>query len=106
MPAASGLCELVQHLSAFDYIAVSGRLDGRMIEYVDHLHEHFLDPVVIERRALPAADAARLQRRDAPGVAGPLPVPRRVRVGVRRFGPVIHPRSGSTEAGERLDATD
>ena len=42
-----GLCELVQHLSAFDYIAVSGRLDGRMIEYVDHLHEHFLDPVVI-----------------------------------------------------------
>jgi L-fuconate dehydratase len=42
-----GLCELVQHLSAFDYIAVSGRLDGRMIEYVDHLHEHFIDPVVI-----------------------------------------------------------
>lgn len=42
-----GLCELVQHLSAFDYIAVSGRLDGRMIEYVDHLHEHFRDPVVI-----------------------------------------------------------
>lgn len=40
-----GLCELVQHLSAFDYIAVSGELDGRMIEYVDHLHEHFLDPV-------------------------------------------------------------
>ena len=44
---AVGLCELVQHLSAFDYIAVSGRLDGRMIEYVDHLHEHFVDPVVI-----------------------------------------------------------
>jgi L-fuconate dehydratase len=44
-----GLCELVQHLAAFDYIAVSGRLDGRMIEYVDHLHEHFLDPVVVER---------------------------------------------------------
>ncbi len=42
-----GLCELVQHLSAVDYIAVSGSLDGRMIEYVDHLHEHFLDPVVI-----------------------------------------------------------
>jgi L-fuconate dehydratase len=42
-----GLCELVQHLSAFDYIAVSGRLDGRMIEYVDHLHEHFVDPVVV-----------------------------------------------------------
>jgi L-fuconate dehydratase len=42
-----GLCELVQHLAAFDYIAVSGRLDGRMIEYVDHLHEHFVDPVVV-----------------------------------------------------------
>jgi L-fuconate dehydratase len=42
-----GLCELVQHLSIFDYVAVSGRLDGRMIEYVDHLHEHFVDPVVI-----------------------------------------------------------
>jgi len=42
-----GLCELVQHLSVFDYIAVSGELDGRMIEYVDHLHEHFVDPVEI-----------------------------------------------------------
>jgi L-fuconate dehydratase len=42
-----GLCELVQHLSLFDYVAVSGSLEGRMIEYVDHLHEHFLDPVVI-----------------------------------------------------------
>jgi L-fuconate dehydratase len=42
-----GLCELVQHLAAVDYIAISGELDGRMIEYVDHLHEHFLDPVVI-----------------------------------------------------------
>jgi len=42
-----GLCELVQHMSVFDYACVSGSLDGRMIEYVDHLHEHFLDPVVI-----------------------------------------------------------
>jgi L-fuconate dehydratase len=42
-----GLCELVQHLSIFDYACVSGSLDGRMIEYVDHLHEHFLDPVVV-----------------------------------------------------------
>ncbi|MCQ4046479.1 enolase C-terminal domain-like protein [Streptantibioticus rubrisoli] len=43
-----GLCELVQHLAMFDYAAVSGSLDGRVIEYVDHLHEHFTDPVVIE----------------------------------------------------------
>jgi L-fuconate dehydratase len=42
-----GLCEYVQHLSIFDYVAVSGALDGRRIEYVDHLHEHFVDPVVI-----------------------------------------------------------
>lgn len=42
-----GLCEYVQHLSMFDYIAVSGSLDGRIIEYVDHLHEHFVDPVHI-----------------------------------------------------------
>jgi L-fuconate dehydratase len=42
-----GLCELVQHLSIFDYVAVSGELDNRVIEYVDHLHEHFLDPVRI-----------------------------------------------------------
>ena len=40
-----GLCELVQHLSAFDYIAVSGSLDDVVVEYVDHLHEHFVDPV-------------------------------------------------------------
>jgi L-fuconate dehydratase len=42
-----GLCELVQHLSMFDYVAVSTRTDDRVIEYVDHLHEHFVDPVVI-----------------------------------------------------------
>jgi L-fuconate dehydratase len=42
-----GLCELVQHLAMFDYVAVSGSLEGRMIEYVDHLHEHFVHPVVV-----------------------------------------------------------
>jgi len=42
-----GLCEYVQHLSIFDYVAVSGSLDGRRIEFVDHLHEHFVDPVTI-----------------------------------------------------------
>jgi len=40
-----GLCEAVQHLSMFDYVAVSGSMAGRMIEFVDHLHEHFLTPV-------------------------------------------------------------
>jgi len=42
-----GLCEYVQHLSMFDYIAVSTTMEGRVIEYVDHLHEHFEDPVRI-----------------------------------------------------------
>lgn len=42
-----GLCELVRHLSLFDYVAVSGSLDGRVIEWVDHLHEHFTDPAVV-----------------------------------------------------------
>ncbi|WP_328581505.1 L-fuconate dehydratase [Streptomyces sp. NBC_00370] len=52
-----GLCELVQHLSMFDYVAVSGSWDDRVIEYVDHLHEHFADPAVIVsgRYATPTA---------------------------------------------------
>ncbi|MFI8455423.1 L-fuconate dehydratase [Kitasatospora sp. NPDC085464] len=42
-----GLCELVQHLSMFDFVALTGTIEDRVIEFVDHLHEHFLDPVVI-----------------------------------------------------------
>ena len=43
-----GLCEYVQHLSLFDYIAVSASLENRIVEYVDHLHEHFVFPVVMK----------------------------------------------------------
>lgn len=43
-----GLCEYVQHLSMFDYIAVSGSTESRVVEYVDHLHEHFFDPVTMK----------------------------------------------------------
>ncbi len=46
-----GLCEYVQHLSMIDYIAISGTQEDRIIEYVDHLHEHFYDPVVIKNGA-------------------------------------------------------
>ena len=46
-----GLCELVQHLSVFDYVAVSGSLEGRVTEFVDHLHEHFVDPCIVENGA-------------------------------------------------------
>ena len=54
-----GLCEYTQHISLFDYIAVSGSLEGRVLEYVDHLHEHFIDPVVINH--------GRYQVPEAPG---------------------------------------
>jgi L-fuconate dehydratase len=40
-----GLCEMVQHLAMFDFVAVSGTTHDRVLEYVDHLHEHFVDPV-------------------------------------------------------------
>jgi L-fuconate dehydratase len=43
-----GLCEYVQHLSMIDYLVISRSQENRMIEYVDHLHEHFLDPVTIK----------------------------------------------------------
>ena len=51
-----GLCEYVQHLAIFDYIAIGASLENRILEYVDHLHEHFLDPVVIKNgRYMPPA---------------------------------------------------
>jgi L-fuconate dehydratase len=46
-----GLCELVQHLSAFDYVAVSATTEDRVTEFVDHLHEHFTDPCIVENGA-------------------------------------------------------
>jgi L-fuconate dehydratase len=61
-----GLCEMVQHLSMFDYVAVSATTQDRVIEYVDHLHEHFVDPVRIVggRYAAPTAPglSARMHR--------------------------------------------
>jgi L-fuconate dehydratase len=44
-----GLCEMVQHLSMFDYVALSGTMDGRQIEWIDHLHEHFMAPARVDR---------------------------------------------------------
>ncbi|XP_051826330.1 mitochondrial enolase superfamily member 1 isoform X1 [Antechinus flavipes] len=53
-----GLCELVQHLIIFDYISISGSLENRICEYVDHLHEHFKYPVVIKKASyMPPKDA-------------------------------------------------
>ncbi|NHI17781.1 L-fuconate dehydratase [Microbacterium excoecariae] len=60
-----GLCEAVQHLSMFDFVAVSGTMDGRMIEYVDHLHEHFVTPTRVEggRYLAPEAPGAGTEMR-------------------------------------------
>ena len=43
-----GLCEYVQHIAIFDYLSVSASLEGRVVEWVDHLHEHFVNPAVVE----------------------------------------------------------
>ena len=52
-----GLCEYVQHLSIFDYIAIGASLEDRILEYVDHLHEHFVDPVRMKGgRYMPPSD--------------------------------------------------
>lgn len=62
-----GLCELVQHLSVFDYVAVSGTLEDRVTEFVDHLHEHFTDPCIVENGAyrLPARPGYSAEMRPA-----------------------------------------
>ncbi|RNG32473.1 L-fuconate dehydratase [Streptomyces botrytidirepellens] len=62
-----GLCELVQHLSVFDFVAVSGSLEGRVTEFVDHLHEHFTDPCVVRDGAyvLPTRPGYSARMRDA-----------------------------------------
>jgi L-fuconate dehydratase len=52
-----GLCEYAQHVAIFDYVAVSGSLRDRMLEYVDHLHEHFVDPVRTRRGRYLAPEA-------------------------------------------------
>jgi len=52
-----GLCEYVQHLSIIDYLCFSGSLEGRVAEYVDHLHEHFVDPCVVRDAAYVAPGA-------------------------------------------------
>ncbi|MEU7149072.1 enolase C-terminal domain-like protein [Streptomyces sp. NPDC045470] len=84
-----GLCELVQHLAMFDYVAVSGSLEDRAIEYVDHLHEHFTDPAVVE--------GGRYRAPTAPGFSARM---KTASVAAHRFpdGPVW--RTGGQEAAE------
>ena len=70
-----GLCEIVQHLSMFDYVALSGTVQGRRIEWIDHLHEHFAAPAVVVGGRYRAPDPApppgcRPSRVSCPRVAG------------------------------------
>jgi L-fuconate dehydratase len=60
-----GLCEAVQHLSMFDYVALTGTTEGRMIEWIDHLHEHFTAPAVVSggRYRVPEAAGASTRMR-------------------------------------------
>jgi L-fuconate dehydratase len=60
-----GLCEYVQHISIIDYLCVSARLDNRMTEFADHLHEHFVDPVVVRdgRYRVPTAPGYSIEMR-------------------------------------------
>ena len=62
-----GLCETVQHLAMFDYVAVSGTMEGRMIEFADHLHEHFVTPasVIGGRYRAPTAPGSGAEMLDA-----------------------------------------
>ena len=62
-----GLCELVQHLSIIDFLVVSGSTEGRVAEYVDHLHEHFVDPCAVQEAAyvLPTAPGYSAQMHQA-----------------------------------------
>lgn len=61
-----GLCELVQHLAMADFVAISGRMEDRAIEFVDHLHEHFVDPVRIRcgRYLAPSAPGMSAQMKE------------------------------------------
>ena len=69
-----GLCEYVQHLAIYDYVALNPSIADRYCEYVDHLHEHFVEPVKVVGRALPGPARAGLLDRDEGSV------PRRPRV--------------------------
>ncbi len=72
-----GLCELVQHLAMADFVAITGRKDDRSIEFVDHLHEHFVDPVTIRNGHYIAPTAPGFSGRDASALDRRVQLPRR-----------------------------
>ena len=94
-----GLCEYVQHLAFFDYIAVSGSLQDRVVEWVGHLHEHFRHPGDRHGWALCCAVRAGLQHRDAALVARRIRVPGRPGVDAGRSGGGRRMMVNGTESG-------
>ena len=108
-----GLCEYVQHLAMFDFIAVSGSLDGRFIEYVDHLHEHFVDPVVVQhgRYILPTAPGSSITMKPDTIAAFTFPsgpewraIAHPTQTSLKRYGQVIGLKPDQIEAYLRLHA--
>ncbi len=108
-----GLCEYVQHLAMFDYVAVSGSLEGRIIEFVDHLHEHFVDPVMIRqgRYMPPTAPGYSITMKPESIAAFTFPsgpvwrasAPYK-RTSLQRYGQVIGVKPDQIETYERLHA--
>lgn len=108
-----GLCEYVQHLAMFDYVAVSGSMEGRVIEFVDHLHEHFVDPVVIRHgRYMPPSAPGYSITMKSDSIAtftfptGPIwrgSVPP-TRESLQRYGQVIGLKPDQIDSYERLHA--
>ncbi|HKD76539.1 MAG TPA: L-rhamnose mutarotase, partial [Ktedonobacterales bacterium] len=108
-----GLCEYVQHLAMFDYVAISGTQEGRVIEYVDHLHEHFVDPVVINQGRYMAPSTPGYSITMKPESIAAYSFPNgpmwressfEARPNVERFGQVIGLKPDQIETYERLHA--
>jgi L-fuconate dehydratase len=108
-----GLCEYVQHLAMFDYVAVSGSLEGRVIEYVDHLHEHFVDPAVVHHGRYMPPTAPGYSITMKPGSIAAFSFPNGpawregsldARASVQRFGQIVGLKPDQIETYERLHA--
>jgi L-rhamnose mutarotase len=108
-----GLCEYVQHISLFDYIAVSGSLENRMIEYTPHLHEHFVHPVIIRGNRYIPPDAIGYSITMKPESIAAFTFPSgslwQVKAshkgkGVQRYGQLIGVKPEQIETYERLHA--
>ena len=100
-----GLCELTQHLSIVDYICVGASLDGRVLEYVDHLHEHFVDPVRMRGGHYLAPEQPGYSAQIKAAVAGRVRVPGRRRMEVLIASPMTPEDAERIAAEEGVELT-